>query len=154
MKIRVKVLVTFLLGAVLAGSFQASGQAKLNDVISYALEHSRDVKKANYQIEEAKYVKRETLGRGLPQIEASGSYSKMSLPEISLPQELVAMVPEQYAPMLAGLSNLDALYTASAGIQVTQLIYSQAFWVGLKTAQKAQELYSIFKNKKRRRANC
>ncbi|HEY9125016.1 MAG TPA: TolC family protein [Bacteroidales bacterium] len=167
MEIRLKVLVTFLFGAVLAGSLQASGQAKLNDIISYALEHSREVKKANYQIEEAKYAKREAIGHGLPQVEASASYSKMMLPEIGISneasQQIAGManllinesvtaeqrqqITNSISGMLNQLNNLDALYTASAGIQVTQLIYSQAYWVGLKTAKKAEELYSILKTK-------
>jgi outer membrane protein TolC len=57
------------------------------------------------------------------------------------------MVPAEYAPMLDQLSNIDKLYSASADLQVTQLIYSQSYWLGLQTTKKTQELYSILKNK-------
>ena len=123
------------------------GQLAMDDLINYALQYSREIKSANIQLEEAKYQRKEAIGHGLPQIEASGNYSKMFLPEISLSEDIVQMIPEEYAPMLAQLGDLDALYTASAGIQVTQLIYSQAYLTGLKTTKKVEELYELLKYK-------
>ena len=123
------------------------GQLALDDLINYALQHSRDIKSANLQLEEARYQHKETLGQGLPQVEASASYSKMMLPEISLPEDLISGIPEEYEPMLAQLSNLDAFYTATAGVQVTQLIYNQSYLTGLKTTKKSQELYELLKSK-------
>ena len=123
------------------------GQMTLDDLINYALENSRDIKSANLQLEEVMYQRKETLGHGLPQVEASGSYSKMMLPEISLSDEVVSMVPVEYAPMLAQIGNLDALYTATLGVQVTQLIYNQSYLTGLKTTKKAKELYQLLRNK-------
>lgn len=49
--------------------------------------------------------------------------------------------------LLSGLSEISGLYSTSGKIQVTQLIYSQSYWVGLKTSQKALELYELLKNK-------
>ena len=136
----------FVLTTVTQTNF-ALGQTKLEDLIHYALEHSRDIKKSNLQVEEANYIRKETIGQGLPQIEASGKYSKMMIDEIEIPESMYAMIPEEYAPLLDQISGLDALYTASAGIQVTQLIYSQSYWEGLKTTKKTQELYELLKNK-------
>ena len=79
------------------------------------------------------------IGNGLPQIEGSAGYSKMMLPGgLDLPASMYQMVPEEYAGMLEGISGLDELNSMSVGVQVTQLIYSQAFWVGLKTAKKTK----------------
>ena len=147
--------------------YYAIGQTTLNDLVSYTLNHSREIKKAELQCKEANYIRKEALGQGLPQVEASASYSKMVLPEIAIPastgQQLGGILDmiinesvdaqtkqgmkDQISGLLNQLSSLDALYTASAGVQVTQLIYNQAYWVGLKTTRKTQELYSILKTK-------
>ncbi len=147
--------------------YNAYGQTTLNDLVSYSLEHSHEIKKSELQCKEADYLRKETLGKGLPQVEASASYSKMMLPEIEIPagtsEQLLGMtnllinesateeqrqaVTSSITGMIDQISNLDALYMTSVGIQVTQLIYSQSYWVGLKTTKKTQELYSILKIK-------
>lgn len=146
---------------------EASGQTTLTGLVSYTLQHSRDIKKAELQRREADYIRREAIGYGLPQVEASASYSKMMLPEVEIPAGASQLI-QGFADLLINetanseqrqnvtnsisglfnqLGNLDALYTASAGIQVTQLIYSQSYLIGLKTTKKTQELYSIVKTK-------
>ncbi len=129
-------------------SVGAFAQSDLANVINYGLKHSHDVKKSDFQNLEAKYLKKEVIGNGLPQIEGSAGYSKMMLPGgLDLPESMYQMVPEQYASMLEGIAGLDELNTMSLGVQVTQLIYSQAFWVGLKTAKKTQEMYKVMQDK-------
>lgn len=148
-------------------SFNVSGQTTMTDLVNYALEHSRDIKKSELQCKEADYIYKEARGRGLPQVSASASYSKMLLPDMGITSETYSaiegmadmMINESVSDearqgikdgltgMLDQINNLDALYTSSAGIQITQLIYSQAYWVGLKTTKKTQELYSILKSK-------
>ena len=146
---------------------EASGQTTLTGLVSYTLQHSRDIKKAELQRREADYIRQEAIGHGLPQVEASASYSKMMLPEVEIPatasQQIQGItdllinesatteqrqaINNSISGLFNQLGNLDALYTASAGVQVTQLIYSQSYWVGLKTTRKTQELYSILKTK-------
>jgi outer membrane protein TolC len=162
MKIR-----TFAFFSALSLSFlghSAYGQTTLPDLIHYTLEHSRDVKKADLQCQEAEWMRKEIIGNGLPQAEASASYSKMVIPDISVPTDNILgmvdlMVNESVSEevktnmkngitgMLNTINNIDAMYSTSIGIQVTQLIYSQSYWVGVKTAKKSQELYSILKTK-------
>jgi outer membrane protein TolC len=140
---------------------KVNGQNDLPSLIHYALEHSRDVRKSNLQVQEAKYIYKEARGHGLPQIDASASYSKMMLPDMGVDTTQLAGMLNSFIndgpdknnirtgilKQLNGLNNIDALYTASAGIQITQLIFSQSYWVGLKTAKKTRELYSILKTK-------
>lgn len=127
----------------------ASSQTKLADVISYALEHSAEIKKANLRVEEAGFMTKEVRGQGLPQVEATGSYSKMGLPEITLSPEMGQIIPQDLMPLIQQLSKVDALYTAAAGVQVTQLLYSQSWLEGMKTARKSGELYDLLRNKTR-----
>ncbi|HNW57502.1 MAG TPA: TolC family protein [Bacteroidales bacterium] len=132
----------------------ASGQTKINDLINYALEHSRDIKKSDLQYQESGYSRKEVLGKGLPQVSATGSYSRI-LYDVEVPQSAFDMVnsavPANYQQMVTGIltqmDQIDGIDMASAGIQVTQLIYSQSYWTGLKTAKKAEELYSVLKEK-------
>lgn len=125
------------------------GQTKLADLINFALEHSTEIKKANLQVEESGYMRKEVHGQGFPQVEATGNYSMMGLPEITISDKLGQIIPQDLMPLLQQLSNVDALYTASAGIQVTQLLYSQSYLVGVKTAKKSVELYELLRNKTR-----
>lgn len=129
------------------GLENVQGQAKMEDLIRYALEHSHDIRKSALQSEEMKYLRKETVAHGLPQVEATGSYSDMMIGKIDIPSSVYAMIDPKYAPLLDQVSNIDALYTASAGIQVTQLIYSQSYLTGLKTVRKTEELYGLLKTK-------
>ena len=146
---------------------ETAGQTTLTGLVRYTLQHSHDITKAALQSREADYLHKEAIGYGLPQVEASAAYSKMMLPVVDIPssanQQLQGIADllinetatseqrQQVSDRLSGLldkiSNLDALYTASAGIQVTQLIYSQAYFTGLKTTRKTQQLYSILNAK-------
>lgn len=71
------VLAIVVIGGLVLAPNLIFAQTKLEDLMLYAIEHSRDVKKANLQIAEAKYAKKETLGQGLPQIQGEASFSKM-----------------------------------------------------------------------------
>lgn len=138
-------LLGFLFYFIGAGQ-SARAQNELNRLISYALEHSHEVKKAGLQIQESDYRIREARGQGLPQLDGSASYSLMMIKKMDIPAEFYQMVGSSYAPILDKLADINKLYTASAGMQVTQLIYSQSYWVGLQAAKKANELYSILKS--------
>ncbi len=146
-----KRVLTFILGLVFFLFFGAHSfaQQDLQKLIQYALEHSNDVKKAGYKQNEAFYKYRETLGQGLPQIEGSGSYSRINLGDLtSSLNDMSGMVDETTAAALgAMMSEWDKLYMSSIGVQVTQLIYSQSYWTGLKTTKKNRELYDILKEK-------
>ena len=125
----------------------SNAQQDLKKLINYALEHSHDIKKAGLKQDEALYKYRETLGQGLPQIEGSGSYSKMKLGDLASSLEgLSGLVSEEQAAGIGQmLGGMDNLYMASVGAQITQLIYSQSYWVGLKITRKTRELYDIMK---------
>lgn len=123
-------------------------QTNLANLINYSLKYSPEINKSNLDVENTKYIRKEALGHGLPQIEGSASYSKMSL-NLDLPSSLTTYNPNE--PVLTGLlsqiGSIDALYNASLGVQVTQLIYSQSYFAGLKVAKKTQEFYVSMKTK-------
>ena len=65
----------------------------------------------------------------------------MGFSEIDVSQDVLESAPEDVAPLLEGLSGIDALHVASAGLSVSQLIYSQTYLTGIKQARKAKEFY-------------
>lgn len=142
-----KLVVSFLIAGFACIGFQTTlSQTELNNLIIYSLKHSHDIKKSNLQCEEVKYQMNETIGKGLPQIEGTADYSKMFL-SFDIPEAMYQMVGEEYQPMLDQIANMDALYMASISGQITQLIYSQSYWEGLKTVKKTKELYETLKEK-------
>jgi len=149
-----KVITSFFMTCLCLLGYQVNGQTSLTDLVNYTLKHSRDIKKSELQCKEADYLRKEVIGNGLPQIESTASYSIMMY-DVDVPQSVYDMV-NKYVPVdnqqmvtgiLKGIDDIDKIKMFSAGIQVTQLLYSQSYLVGLKTSKKAQELYSILKNK-------
>jgi outer membrane protein len=147
-----RLLALFLLLSLGLPGIRVNGQTTLTDLVRYSLEHSRDVKKAALQCEEADYLHKEIRGKGLPQISASGTYSRMFY-NMDVPawDDVSALIPADYQDMvkgmLEGMDEVSGVDMISAGVTATQLIYSQSYWVGLKTTQKTEELYSILKTK-------
>lgn len=139
-------------------SMASYGQTTLNDLVSYTLANSHEVKKLQFQQKEADYLRRETIGKGLPQAKLDATYSKMYM-NIDIPSETVDKLNQMLqapqlsaiAPMVSGmLPMIDAisgLNMLSGGVQVTQLIYSQSYLVGLKATKNMQELYAILREK-------
>lgn len=128
-------------------SINADAQDDLNNLIQYSLKNSRQIRKAQLDKENASYKQKEIRSGGLPQIEGSVGLTDYMLGGIEIPQQAGAMVPPEMQPQLAGLSDIDNLYMLSTGVQVTQLLYSQEYWTGMKTARKGIELSELgFKN--------
>jgi len=60
MKGRVLILFMFSFGLFMQN---VSGQTELNNLIGYALKHSHEIQKADFQIQEANYMHKEALGK-------------------------------------------------------------------------------------------
>lgn len=133
---------------VVLGLFMAPTEGKsqqtysLNDLLKQAIENSHQMKKAQMQKTESSYKTKEVIANGLPQAEGSLNYSRMGIPEISISPEMMEMLPEEIAPLVGGLADIKALHTTSAGVTVSQLLYSQSYLSGIKLAKKAEDLYS------------
>ena len=119
----------------------------LNDLLKQAVENSHEMKKAVLKKSESNLKTREVIANGLPQVDGSINYSRMGLPKIDISQEIMDILPEQVAPMLAGLDDIKAFHTTSAGVTLSQLLYSQSYLSGVKQAKKAEDLYNTMLQK-------
>lgn len=139
-----KQLIILLLTGLLL--FPAKGKSQelytLDKLLEQAVENSHAIKKAVLQQSESSSKVKEVIANGLPQADGSLSYSRMGIPEISISQEMMNALPEDIAPLLGGLTDIKALHTSSAGVTVSQLLYSKSFLTGVKQVRKAEELYS------------
>ena len=144
-----KQLTILLLLALLAFPEEGKSQEQfsLNDLLKQAIENSHQVKKAALQQSESALKTKEVIANGLPQVDGSLNYSRMGIPEISISPEMIEMLPEEIAPLVSGLSDIKALHTSSAGITVSQLLYSKSFLTGVKQVRKAEELYNYMLQK-------
>lgn len=137
-----KQLAILLLLGLFMGPLQGRSQEhySLNDLLKQAIQNSHQMKKATLQQSESNFRTKEITAKGLPQIDGSVSYSRMGLPDLSISQEMMDALPEDIAPLLSGLSDIKALHTTSAGVTVSQLLYSQSYLTGVKQVKKAEEL--------------
>ncbi|MBW8334799.1 MAG: TolC family protein [Prolixibacteraceae bacterium] len=122
-------------------------QYSLNDLLKQAVENSHEMKKAALQRSESASRTKEVIANGLPQVDGSLDYSRMGIPEINISQEMMDALPEDIAPLLGGLSDIKALHTTSAGVTVSQLLYSKSYLTGVKQVKKAEDLYNFMLQK-------
>ncbi len=144
-----KQLTIFILGSFLLWPSIGKTQEhySLDRLLKNAVENNHAIKKATLQEHESNAKRKEVAANGLPQVEGRLSYSRIGIPEIEISQELAESLPEDIAPLLSGLSDISALHTSSAGVTVSQLLYSKTFLTGVKQAKKAEDLYEVMLRK-------
>ena len=118
---------------------------RLADCINYAYTHQDSVVNAVLDIKSAEYKIKETIGTGLPQINGTASFTDYIKPPLSVgPDFAVLFTPgaklDPNAPLKAlpfGAVKLNNTYSA----QLTQLLFSGTFLVGLQAVKTYKELY-------------
>ena len=114
----------------------------LKAAVSYGLENSLTLRQAVLDQEQAEYQIGEVRSSGVPQITGEGQFQNFpNLPTQLLPGEIIGQ-PGTQIPVQFGTD-----YNASGTFKLTQLLYSQEFFTGLKAANSSRELYSLMKIK-------
>ena len=132
--------VAFIIGASLfSASVSAQSQTlTLKDAIKYALENKADAKKAKLEVENSEYQIQEVRSRALPQISANGNMTYNPILQLNaLPGDFFG------APGTTILAPLGQKWTAGGGVSLTQNIFDQAVFTGLKAAKSTREFYQI-----------
>jgi Outer membrane protein len=124
------------------GNSYAQESYNLHKLLTYAVLNNAEIKKAALRQSESQFKTKEVIANGLPQLNGNINYSRMGIPEISISQDIISSLPEEVLPLLGKLKEIDALHIISAGVTVSQLIYSQPYLTGIKQTRKSEELYS------------
>ncbi|MBC5837528.1 TolC family protein [Flavobacterium muglaense] len=130
-------LITFLALAATAQSQEAK-TLSLKDAITYALENKADAKKAKLKVENSAYQIQEVRSRALPQIAATGSLNYNPILQTS-----VIDGSSFGQPGTSIQATFGQKWTSTAGLSLTQNLFDQSVFTGLKAAKTTREFYQI-----------
>lgn len=127
-----------LLFLAFSASAQEAKTLTLKDALTYALENKADAKKAKLAVENSEYQIKEVRSRALPQISANGNVTYNPILQLNaLPGDFFG------APGTTILAPLGQKWTSTAGVSLTQTIFDQSVFTGLKAAKTTREFYQI-----------
>lgn len=119
----------------------ANAQVKnltLKEAVTYALENKADAKKAKLQVENSEYKIQEVRSRALPQISANGNLTYNPVIQTTVIDGAGFGQPGTTIQAAFGQK-----WTSTAGLSLTQAIFDQAVFTGLKAARSTREFYQI-----------
>ena len=128
MKNRIIVLITLLISSITL-SAQERLVLTLDSAKHYALEYNRELIKSGISIQKAQAQLWQTISLGLPQVNGTVDYSNYLGAEMKI--QLDESMPPASIPFKA---------TSNAVIQVTQLVFSGSYWVGIELSKLAKQI--------------
>lgn len=139
-KIKNYILIILLL-PIFAGA-QETKLISLQDAVNYALENQADAKKAKLQIENSEYLIQEARAGALPNISANGSITyNPILQETAIPSSSFPGGEQSPDPFI--ILAMGQKWNAVGGVSLTQNIFDQTVFTGLKAAKTTREFYQI-----------
>ena len=132
------ILITFLIFAITAKTQEVKSLA-LKDAISYALENKADAKKAQLKVENSKYQIEEVRSRALPKISANASLTYNPV----LQTTFLDSGSFGVEPGTVIQATFGQTWSSLAGILITQNLFDQSVFTGLKAAKSTREFYQI-----------
>lgn len=107
----------------------------LKKCVDYAKTNNSNVKIANFDSDISSKIVLEQIGKGLPQINISGTLDeKLKITTQLLPGEMLGR-PGELIPVQFGTK-----YNATGTISLTQKIFDGSFWVGLKASKISEDM--------------
>jgi len=110
----------------------------LKAAITYALENKADAKKAKLDIEKGEYQIQEVRSRALPQINANGSLTYNPILQTNILDGAMFGQPGQSVQVSFGQK-----WTSGAGVSLSQTIFDESVFTGLRAARTTREFYQI-----------
>jgi outer membrane protein len=135
---RTTLLMVLLLATVLHAQVPAK-ELTLKDAINYALENKADARKAKLSVENSEYQIEEVRARALPTITANGNLTFNPILQLNA-------LPGQFFGGPEGsviLAPLGQKWSSTAGVNLTQNIFDQSVFTGLKAAKTTREFYQV-----------
>ncbi|MFW0737548.1 TolC family protein [Flavobacterium sp. N502536] len=119
----------------------ANAQVKtltLKEAITYALENKADARKARLQVENSEYKIQEVRSRALPQISANGNLTHNPIIQTTVIDGAGFGQPGTTIQAAFGQK-----WTSNAGVSLTQTLFDQSVFTGLRAARSTREFYQI-----------
>jgi outer membrane protein len=114
----------------------------LKEAQDYAIQYNKMVVTARYDVQSSKLALWETISAGLPQVDASGSFTdNLKLMTTLLPGDFFGK-PGEKVPVTFG-----SQFNSGASVQATMLLFNANYYIGLQTTKLAQKLSSFNLNK-------
>jgi len=133
---RIILYLPLLLWSVTAFGQTASTALSMQEAIDFAQQNNSNIKISRYDEEISRQQTNEVKGRGLPQFNINGSFEdRLKLPQLVLPEGFGGAAGAE-----GGAIPLGYKFNSSLSGEVTQMIYDQSFWLGLKAAKFRSQL--------------
>lgn len=114
-----------------AAAIHAQQPLSLQNSVQYAIQNNPQVHRAALEARKGDYLIKEYLSTALPQVNGNGNFTyNMKLPTQLIPN-FFAGRPEELLPVQFGTA-----LSATAGVELSQMIYDHSFWLGVKGAKK------------------
>ncbi|WP_163399866.1 TolC family protein [Flavobacterium fluviatile] len=110
----------------------------LKEAVNYALQNKADAKKSKLQVENSEYQIQEIRSRALPQISANGNLTYNPILQTQVIDGAGFNQPGTTIQAVFGQK-----WTSVAGVTLTQAIFDQSVFTGLKAAKSTREFYQI-----------
>ncbi|WP_051951383.1 TolC family protein [Flavobacterium sp. ASV13] len=110
----------------------------LKDALVYALQNKADAKKAKLEVENSEYKIQEIRSRALPQISANGNLTHNPIIQTTVIDGAGFGQPGTTIQAAFGQK-----WTSNAGLSLTQAIFDQSVFTGLRAAKSTREFYQI-----------
>ena len=138
-----KRIITTILLCATAISFAQQKELTLKDAIRYALEHKADAEKARLDVKKSEYQIQEVRANALPNLAASGGMvynPKLQATYIDASTFAFPGMPISNEPLKM---EMGQKWSANAEAKLTQILFSQAVFMGLKAARTTREFYLL-----------
>jgi outer membrane protein len=133
-----RILLLTLLTFAITAKAQEVKTLTLKDAITYALENKADAKKAKLEVENSEYQIQEVRSRALPQITANGSLTYNPVLQTNVIDGAAFG-----APGTTIQASFGQKWTSGAGVSLSQVLFDQSVFTGLRAAKTTREFYQI-----------
>ena len=115
----------------------------LSQAIQYALQHKADAQKARLEIKKSEYKIQEVRAHALPNLSATGSLTynpKLQATYIDASTFAIPGMPPREGVLKM---ELGQKWSSSAELKLTQMLFNQSVFMGLKAARTTREFYIL-----------
>ena len=132
-----KIILIFLCTIGLSANAQVT-TLTLKDAVTYALQNKADAKKAKLDVENSEYQIQEVRSRALPQISANGNLTQNPIIQTTVIDGAGFGQPGTTIQAAFGQK-----WTSGDGISLTQALFDQSVFTGLRAAKSTRQFYQI-----------